>query len=409
MKHFIQFFITTFLALNLNANNNAMRIKITGNGYSDETVIRLLNGATVNFDGNYDAWKLISSNPNVPSIYTQISSTQKLSINALPKFNKDTAISIFTNIPVTGNYLISFSEVFALDSSYKVSLTDNSTGIHYFFKSDTTFSVQLQAMQAQASFTFNISKAAQITVLGEDCFGNNNGSIQLTKNGNTNWLVKLYNAQNTLIQSTQSTSFTKLIDSLSAGNYYLEILSRGIVEELYFTVNAGTIVTASYHFVSDTLYLSEGANLLLNNNSTNSLTHYWDFGDGNFSTQFSPSHSYTATGDYEVSLRAYNGICMSEKKDTIVIKQYRPVITSMDDVLKEGLILLNKGNNLFELNSSVFSNKILSVLDLNGKLIMQKNFTEPSFDFNLNELEAGLYIINIYSSKTALVKKVFVF
>ena len=76
--------------------NNAFRFKITGNGYSDETIIRLVNGASVNFDGSYDAWKLFSLNPNVPSLYTQISNGQELSINALPEFTKDPSITIYT-------------------------------------------------------------------------------------------------------------------------------------------------------------------------------------------------------------------------------------------------------------------------------------------------------------------------
>jgi len=32
--------------------NNAIRIRITGNGYSDETIIRLVNGSSQNFDGS---------------------------------------------------------------------------------------------------------------------------------------------------------------------------------------------------------------------------------------------------------------------------------------------------------------------------------------------------------------------
>lgn len=409
MKYFVQFFFTAFLAINLNANNNAMRVKITGNGYSDETVIRFLSGATVNFDGNYDAWKLISSNPNVPSIYTQISPTQKLSINALPEFNKDTSISIFTNIPVTGAYLITFSEVFPLDSSYKVSLTVNNSGTHYFFRGDTTFSVQLQAMQAQASLTFNISKAPKITVIDEDCYGSKSGSAQIIKNGNTNWQLDLYDSQNTFVRTMYANINIAILDSLSAGNYRLELTSKGIIEELYFTINPGIVVTANYNLVSDTIYLSEGGNLLLSNNSTNSLTYNWDFGDGNSSAQTSPTYSYTTMGNYKVSLKAFNGNCISEKKDSVVVKQYRPIITSVGNNLEKGLLLLSKGNNLFEISSSISSDKRLSVLDLNGKLVMQKNFTEPSFDFNLNEFETGIYIINVYSSETAMVKKVFVF
>lgn len=38
------------------------------------------------------------------------------------------------------------------------------------------------------------------------------------------------------------------------------------------------------------------------NNSQNGNEYYWDFGDGNTSTEFEPSHVYTTPGDYEVLL-----------------------------------------------------------------------------------------------------------
>ncbi len=409
MKSFIQFTIAMFLVFNLSANNNAIRIKITGNGYSDETVVRLHANATVYFDGNYDAWKLISSNPNVPSIYTQISPTQKLSINALPEFNKDTAISIFTNIPVSGNYAITISEVFPLDSSYKISLTDNSTGIHYFFKSDTTFSVQLQAMQAQASFTFNISKAAQITVLDEDCFGNNNGSVQLTKNGNTNWQIKLYNAQNTLIQSIQSASFTKLIDSLLAGNYYLEILSKGIVEEVNFSVQPGVLVVVNYSLSSDTVYLSEGANMQFSNNSVNALNYLWDFGDGVTSTLTNPSHNYSSVGNYEVSLKGFNGGCYAEMKDTITVELNKTIITSITNADYTSMDLLHFGNNTFEIKSNTNKEKLLFVTDMNGKCVLQNNFTDVSFKFDLGLFQSGVYVVSAVCENEKITEKIVIF
>ncbi|PHR46348.1 MAG: hypothetical protein COA32_10865 [Fluviicola sp.] len=38
------------------------------------------------------------------------------------------------------------------------------------------------------------------------------------------------------------------------------------------------------------------------NNSQNGNEYYWDFGDGNTSTEFEPSHNYTSPGDYQVLL-----------------------------------------------------------------------------------------------------------
>ena len=38
---------------------NAVRIKIEGNGYSDETIVRFIDDATPNFDTYYDAFKIV--------------------------------------------------------------------------------------------------------------------------------------------------------------------------------------------------------------------------------------------------------------------------------------------------------------------------------------------------------------
>jgi PKD repeat protein len=44
-----------------------------------------------------------------------------------------------------------------------------------------------------------------------------------------------------------------------------------------------------------------------NNLSQNGVTYYWDFGDGNGSFDFSPSHTYVAGGTYDVTMWAYSG------------------------------------------------------------------------------------------------------
>ena len=137
--------------------NNAFRIKIIGNNYSDETVIRMVNGATQGFDGMYDAWKLISPNPNVPSIFTQIIQGQILSINALPEFTEDKSVTLYTNIPVSGSYTVEIDEVYALSANYKVSFTDMSTNSHTRIMGDTSLTFNLTAQQYTATFNFNIS------------------------------------------------------------------------------------------------------------------------------------------------------------------------------------------------------------------------------------------------------------
>ena len=53
---------------------------------------------------------------------------------------------------------------------------------------------------------------------------------------------------------------------------------------------------------NDTSFCNIPAEVTITNSSLNSSSFYWDFGDGNTSTDFNPTHTYTSFGNYTVSL-----------------------------------------------------------------------------------------------------------
>ena len=52
--------------------SDIVRLEVSGNGYTDETVIRFLDDATSGFDGQWDAHKLFGSVAEAPAIYSSI-------------------------------------------------------------------------------------------------------------------------------------------------------------------------------------------------------------------------------------------------------------------------------------------------------------------------------------------------
>jgi bacillolysin len=59
----------------------------------------------------------------------------------------------------------------------------------------------------------------------------------------------------------------------------------------------------------NTEYCSAPASVTFINQSYNAGDFIWDFGDGNSSTDFNPTHIYTSTGTYTVKLNADGGTC----------------------------------------------------------------------------------------------------
>jgi gliding motility-associated-like protein len=64
-------------------------------------------------------------------------------------------------------------------------------------------------------------------------------------------------------------------------------------------------------------------NTTMNNYDYNS-TYQWDFGDGNTSTMYSPSHTFAQAGTYTVRLKATNSVtgCSSEATHVVVVRNF---------------------------------------------------------------------------------------
>ena len=125
------------------AMTDALKIKIAGGVYSDETIIRFVAGASSGFDGNFDAWKLLSSTPAVPNIFTKDSSGGLLTINALPPFTASRAEKLFLRINVASTYSFTPLEMGAFGAGVSITMIDMVTGRIYDLRASNTFTVDL--------------------------------------------------------------------------------------------------------------------------------------------------------------------------------------------------------------------------------------------------------------------------
>ncbi len=104
--------------------------------------------------------------------------------------------------------------------------------------------------------------------------------------------------------------------------YSLNNTSDTLVQNISVTVNV--LPVSSFTVDTNIVYLSN-ASVNFFNSSANANSYWWDFGDGNFSTAQNPSHIYTDTGFFQVTLVAGNGLCPSY---TFSLGNYISVIDS---------------------------------------------------------------------------------
>jgi len=400
MKNAINNIVTlTFLSIitlnGFSQYNNAFKFRINGNGYYDETVIRLFNGATQNFDGSFDAWKLFSPNVNVPSLYTQTPIGQELSINSLPEFTEDKSITLYTNIPASGTYTLDIEEIYALTPNYKISLTDINSNTHFRILGDTSLIFTFSAQQNTPTFTFNISTPLVSTITDETCFAMNDGSIQINNAGNDNWDLLIEDASsNVVINNTVNSDLSTFV-SLAPGNYSARVFSKGIEDNFNFNIAPALSLIADFNFDQDTVYISQGSTINLINLSQNTQTYSWDFNDGGTSTNINPSHTYTTIGNYDVTLTASNNNCIATKTKQLIVLTAPQVVTSVDKAKNTTIKLANFGNGNYQLSAIDGFNKNITVYDLSGRLVFSDISLENNYSLSLANQSSGIYILNV--------------
>ncbi|MBL0308686.1 MAG: PKD domain-containing protein [Bacteroidetes bacterium] len=95
----------------------------------------------------------------------------------------------------------------------------------------------------------------------------------------------------------------------NSGGSYTVILTAHLGTCSHIATQTVTVYSgakASFDATPLTSYSDESSPINFNNQSTNSDSWVWDFGDGNSSTQRSPSHTYTSPGVYTIVLVAAN-------------------------------------------------------------------------------------------------------
>ena len=199
--------------------------------------------------------------------------------------------------------------------------------------------------------------------------------------------------------SSQNTMYTPA----AAGVYpiYLEVVAaNGCTDIDLMTVTAVDAPVAGYNFTTTGVGV-----ISFTNTSTpaTGLTYNWNFGDATTSTLADPTHTYTANGNYTVTLIVTNA-CTS---DTITKQIFVTGIGITEQMNGQTMIVYpNPANEFINVKAEGFvnGNGKLSVYDASGRIVYNTNMSSDFITIDLTALEAGMYIIELksdnYNSKS---------
>jgi hypothetical protein len=112
-------------SMDMMTNVISMRIEnITDTAHYDEAFVNILNGSTMSFDNNLDAFKLLGS-MEYPQIFTKSTDQKALSINTQPEF---LSIPVEVTTGIAGSYKITFGGIESFSQGQPVFFEDKTSG-----------------------------------------------------------------------------------------------------------------------------------------------------------------------------------------------------------------------------------------------------------------------------------------
>ncbi len=149
---------------------NALRLKMSNNGYSDETLIRFDADATLGFDADMDAYKLFGFNNDVPQLFTITSTYQTIDAlkeQAAATWN-EVSVSLGYKVANTGNYTIEASEITSFISGQvnTIELYDSETEEFINLMENPVYNFQGEEGLNTSRFTIYFNR--NITAIGEN-------------------------------------------------------------------------------------------------------------------------------------------------------------------------------------------------------------------------------------------------
>jgi PKD repeat protein len=217
-----------------------------------------------------------------------------------------------------------------------------------------------------------------------------------TTNTPTSWAWTFTPSTVTYVGGTNASSQNPQVEFNAAGTYTVNLAATNAVitnnenKINYITINP--ISAAGFTFVD-----GPGTQVTFTDVSTNATSWAWDFGDGNTSTQQSPTHTYATSGSYTACLIATNA-CGS---DTIC-QSVSIVSTGINTEDAQINVYPNPSNGRFILSMNTNGEEILlNVYNSTGQLVYTDMIAasqgEISYVINLSDLSAGVYILELNS------------
>jgi len=344
-----------------------------------------------------DALKLYNSHPSAPNLAALTADQKAVCINASPLFGGAAEIPLEVTSQQSDLYTFSLQDS-ATMADFCIILEDRQLGIFTELK-DQSYSVFLPISVSSGRFFLHLATPLDITVTDLSCAGEADGQVVVSGGGTGPWDFTWYNDAGLPLGSIAGQSTSLYLDSLSAGQYSLQINGSGFCAQQTqsFVIEEPAGVIASFVPDMDTAFLPTQATFYFANTSQNAGFYEWDLGDGNTSNSPDVLHTYQGSGTYQVQLIAKDPPCADTTKMEVTVMP--EVITTGIIAQRESEIKLfaDQGQVTAMVKLTAAAEVRLQLFDVTGRLLRDKQvaLTEGSIQLSTNGLAHGIHLARL--------------
>ncbi len=216
------------------ALSNHLRLTVDGIDFSDDAVIGFMGGATAEFDGEFDAFKLTSGYDLIPSLYTLSNEGSKLAVNenSLLEQGQSVVVPVEFTLGVNGTFNITASDINTFDSDINLFLEDLTTQEMINLRNINTYNFNFVAGDISHRFNLHFKREANTTGIDElslniDVYSYNN-TIYVNSDNIVDANVFVYNVlgQEVSKVKVEGKSIYRInANGLSKGYYLVKVIS----------------------------------------------------------------------------------------------------------------------------------------------------------------------------------------
>jgi PKD repeat protein len=267
--------------------------------------------------------------------------------------------------------------------------------------STTTYTVTIidvNGCTSTASVTISVDIPPTVSVnpsSGSVCSGE---SITITASGaqSYSWNTGA-NTSSITVTPTNQTTYTVIGQNGSCA---------GSAVSATINVTQSPVVTAS----ANSTTIAIGGTVSFSSAGSGATSYVWDFGDGNTSTQNNPSHTYTTSGVFTVTLTGTLNGCVNTFQLTINVGNVDVLDYDLENAIH---IVPNPNEGQFEVLISIPETQDLEITLYNsiGQMIKSDLFREVNknnFTYDLSNHPGGIYLLNVKTNRGTTTKRLLI-